>query len=52
MVYFAVVELLDHVMFFDNLHCVTAAPTPSGFSRTLFILLLHEQELDVHATST
>ena len=30
--------------------CVTVAPTASGFSRTLFLFLLLEEELDVHAT--
>ena len=36
--------------FCNYLHCVTVAPTASGFSRNLFLFLLLEEELDVHAT--
>ena len=46
----ALLELLEHERFFGNLQCVTVAPTASGFSRTLFLLLQLEEELDVHAT--
>ena len=44
----ALLELLEHERFFGNLQCVTVAPTASGFSRTLFLFLLLEEELDVH----
>ena len=46
----ALLELLEHERFFGNLQCVTVAPTASDFSRTLFLFLLLEEELDVHAT--
>ena len=39
---FALVELLVHVRMFDNIQCVTAAPSASGFSRTLLLFLLLE----------
>ena len=39
------VEVLDHVRFFDNLRCVTVAPTTSGFSRTLFFFTYLEKNL-------
>ena len=45
----ALLELLEHERFFGNLQCVTVAPTASGFSRTLFLFLQLEEELDVHA---
>ena len=48
--WFALVELLIHVRIFDNLQCVTVPPSASGSSRTVFLFLLLEGELDVHAT--
>ena len=36
-------------MIFDNLQCVTVAPNASGFSRTLLVFVLLDEELVVHA---
>ena len=48
-VHFALVERLDHVRIIDILHCLTVALTASDFSRTVFLFLVLEEELDVHA---